>query len=468
MNKKISDELHAFLNEGLNDSNNEDNHNNPNEELIQEHIKIRKLFNNIIYYYNYDLHNKNKNKTLCILNTTQQILLLYDSATDLKIRFKNLNFNNPEDPTNLYGVMVDINKIFLKNLFYKLYVKTFDRFNVETFDKNNTVFININMGFTKNFRAIPRFLKHKFPTIKFLILDSKDKNTFKINENNTTITVNPYFFLPFKPYIGINKAREFILNVLTNNQINLFNNLEVKDTNNELQEHIIFPKSSLNHTIKTITNNLKKINQNIDKETRNEIFKLYNTVEVKTLNDFITQYQKSIDYNNKEAYWQNLFDKNKFILKMLFPYPVISLNREYSIIGRNLENKRILDFIGKNKFTNQACIIELKKPNTKLVTASTHRTNLYNISTDFTQSVNQVNDQIYTLYSSNINSDYKTYNIQGVLIIGTIKSINNNDDKKKTFELYRNSFKNIQIITFDEILEKLKDLQELFNNKNNT
>jgi hypothetical protein len=307
MNKKISDDLHAFLNEGLNDSNNEDNHNNPieeekeeQEELIQEHIKIRKLFNNIIYYYNYDLHNKNKNKTLCILNTNKQILLLYDSATDLKIRFKNLNFNNPEDPSNLYDVMVDINKIFINKLFYKLYVKTFDKNNSLPLDQNNTVSINIKIGFTQNFRAIPRFLKHKFPNIKFLILDPKDKNTFKINENTTTITVNPYFFLPFKPYIGLYKAKEFILNVLTNNQINLFNNLEVKDTNNELQEHII-PKASLNHTIKIITNNLKKINQNIDKETRNEIFKLYNTVKVKTLNDFITQYQKSIDYNNKEA-----------------------------------------------------------------------------------------------------------------------------------------------------------------------
>ena len=259
MNKKISDELHAFLNEGLNDSNNEDNHNNPieeekeaQEELIQEHIKIRKLFNNIIYYYNYDLHNKNKNKTLCILNTNQQILLLYDSATDLKIRFKNLNlhkhislkifFNNPEDPSNLYDVMVAINKIFINKLFYKLYIQTLDKNNRKSIYKNNTVSININMGFTQNFRAIPRFLKHKFPNIKFLILDSKDKNTFKINENNTTITVNPYFFLPFKPYIGLYKAKEFILNVLTNNQINLFNNLEVKDTNNELKEHIIFPK----------------------------------------------------------------------------------------------------------------------------------------------------------------------------------------------------------------------------------
>jgi hypothetical protein len=82
-------------------------------------------------------------------------------------------------------------------------------------------------------------------------------------------------------------------------------------------------------------------------------------------------------------------------------------------------------------------------------------------------------DQIHTLYSSNPNNDYKNYNIQAVLIIGTIESIKDDNNKHKTnkhktFELYRNSFKNIQIITFDEILEKLKDLQELFNNKNNT
>lgn len=50
MNNKNLDALPAFLNE------------EEQEELIQEHIKIRKLFNNIIYYYNDDLDNKNKKK----------------------------------------------------------------------------------------------------------------------------------------------------------------------------------------------------------------------------------------------------------------------------------------------------------------------------------------------------------------------------------------------------------------------
>jgi len=52
MNNKNLDALHASLNE------------EEQEELIQEHIKIRKLFNNIIYYYNSNLDNKNKNKNI--------------------------------------------------------------------------------------------------------------------------------------------------------------------------------------------------------------------------------------------------------------------------------------------------------------------------------------------------------------------------------------------------------------------
>lgn len=35
------------------------------------------------------------------------------------------------------------------------------------------------------------------------------------------------------------------------------------------------------------------------------------------------------------------------------------------------------------------------------------------------------------------------------------------EDEKKSFEIYRNSFKTLKIITFDEIIDKIKSLKEL-------
>ncbi len=102
---------------------------------------------------------------------------------------------------------------------------------------------------------------------------------------------------------------------------------------------------------------------------------------------------------------------------MLFPYPLISFNREYQIKGSYVEkdNTRIVDFIAKNKNTGSTCII---------------------------------------------NNEYRVYSIQGVLIIWKTSSLETEDDKK-SFELYRNSFKNIRIIKFDEILEQLESFANL-------
>ncbi|MFB1071369.1 Shedu anti-phage system protein SduA domain-containing protein [Vibrio diabolicus] len=57
--------------------------------------------------------------------------------------------------------------------------------------------------------------------------------------------------------------------------------------------------------------------------------------------------------------------------------------------------------------------------------------------------------------------DIESYAVHCILIIGTIPD---DEDKKKSFEIYRRNSKNVQIITFDELLLKLKQLHEFLGN----
>jgi hypothetical protein len=73
-------------------------------------------------------------------------------------------------------------------------------------------------------------------------------------------------------------------------------------------------------------------------------------------------------------------------------------------------------------------------------------------------------DQVYLLQKeiNNIKVNSKTYNIEtyhvhGILIAGLTPQ---GTDEQKSFEYFRANSKNVQIITFDELLEKLKSLYQ--------
>mgnify|MGYP001184984827 FL=1 len=51
--------------------------------------------------------------------------------------------------------------------------------------------------------------------------------------------------------------------------------------------------------------------------------------------------------------------------------------------------------------------------------------------------------------------DLESYAVHGVLVIGKTP---NDPDEQKSFELFRGNSKDIAIVTFDELLEKLKQL----------
>ena len=57
------------------------------------------------------------------------------------------------------------------------------------------------------------------------------------------------------------------------------------------------------------------------------------------------------------------------------------------------------------------------------------------------------------------------YSIQCIVIVGTAPT---GKDERKSLELFRNAAKDVTVVTFDELLEKLKEIQRVFSASDET
>ncbi|MCG8610372.1 MAG: DUF4263 domain-containing protein [Pseudomonadales bacterium] len=200
--------------------------------------------------------------------------------------------------------------------------------------------------------------------------------------------------------------------------------------------------------------------------------KLKNDIELVSLERLITSYEGLLSKRTKENTWQELFNQNPFILSLAFGYPAIKISEQASVGGKRLsgDGEKITDYLIKNGITNNLALIEIKKPSSALLNKTAYRGSVYCASTELTGSVTQVLDQCYQLQqniaaikNNNRIYDIESYAVHCILVIGTMPS---DEDEKKSFEMYRRNSKNVQIITFDELLLKLKQLHEFLGTDN--
>lgn len=194
------------------------------------------------------------------------------------------------------------------------------------------------------------------------------------------------------------------------------------------------------------------------------MIKLRNEIELVTLQDLIERFEEGLNKKLNENYWQKFFNENPFILSLAFGYPVTKYGEQVCVGGRTFSGAgdKIADFLVKNNLTNNTALIEIKTPDTQLLNKTPYRGSVYTPSPDFSGSINQILDQKYKFQQEinqlKINSkayDIESYSVSCLLIIGKTPE---EADQKKSFELFRGNSKDIEIITFDELLEKLKQL----------
>ena len=187
----------------------------------------------------------------------------------------------------------------------------------------------------------------------------------------------------------------------------------------------------------------------------------------------LDEFEINLTKDFPEKFWQKFFEDNTWIFGYGLDYRFLKiLQREAYVSTNDLDGKNnsIVDFLlGCSNFT---VLVEIKKPNTSLFNQSTsgkNRSDSWKLSNTFVDSISQILAQksnwIIKSQQNNYNDEnelitQETINPKAILIIGNASEFSGSDRinniKRKTFELFRRSLKDIEVITFDELFERAK------------
>ena len=190
----------------------------------------------------------------------------------------------------------------------------------------------------------------------------------------------------------------------------------------------------------------------------------------------LNEFEKSLNENQDENYWQNFFKENQWIFGYGLQYKflnVLSDQPSYggqSFIGKG--NQRG-DFLLKSEaevmFT---VLVEIKKPTSKLLavklksqTQVQYRNGAWLLGSDLLGGVSQLQTNCKTWLRKSLEPENNdklfsegiyTVSPKGILVIGHTKQLKEDRSKIETFELFRRNINNLEIITFDELFHRAK------------
>ncbi|EEL68986.1 Shedu anti-phage system protein SduA [Bacillus mycoides] len=204
-----------------------------------------------------------------------------------------------------------------------------------------------------------------------------------------------------------------------------------------------------------------------------DLDQLNTLIGVANLKKVLSVWESNKLTNTSEKFWQSVLKENTWILSQIFSNPTVLINDEAYVGGKTVKNDsgKLVDFLYANPFSKDAVLIEIKTPSTPLITPTEYRTGVYSAHKDLTGAVTQVLTYKTTLQREYQNIDYNNYR-QGiktdfdiitpccVVIAGMFDTLTDTAHRH-SFELYRKELKNVTVITFDELFERVKGLIKL-------
>ncbi len=214
------------------------------------------------------------------------------------------------------------------------------------------------------------------------------------------------------------------------------------------------------NAIKSGTIKLDEITENLNSQETN---KVYNVLQAKLINPIFLE--DNLDQTD-EKFWQQLFKEHPNIISSVIPSVVYIIEDQPYMGGKAIDNKgaSIGDFLFKSG-TDNVSIIEIKTPSTDLL-GNEYRNGVYCPSKELSGSIVQIRKQKddlikeydhIKLSSMRKGKNFSAYDPKSYIIIGNTNELS--DEQSESFELFRNSLKDIEIITFNELIDKLKILQ---------
>lgn len=176
-----------------------------------------------------------------------------------------------------------------------------------------------------------------------------------------------------------------------------------------------------------------------------------------------------------EAKWQDFFEREQWVFGYGLDYRVMrQFDREKTVGvgGSDNQNKPVTDFL--MTFTDYTVLVEIKKPNTPIFKVRRGgRAGTWEFSPEFMSAVSQIIEQKAEWLSFAQTGEHynkpgtevlaaRTRNAKSILVIGSrdefscSKNPRATNVMRDTFELFRRETRSIDIMTFDELLERAR------------
>jgi len=181
----------------------------------------------------------------------------------------------------------------------------------------------------------------------------------------------------------------------------------------------------------------------------------------------------------KEAVWQRFFEKNPWIFGYGLGYVFLSglddKKLEQVVKGYNLnsDGKRMDAVMKTRGMISNLCFVEIKTHLTSLLEGTPYRSGSFAPSNELSGAVSQVQNSVAGAVNSlsekisikdklgnPTGENIYNYKTKSFLVIGNLNEFITengvNEDKLRSFELYRKNIISPEIITFDELYERAK------------
>lgn len=206
----------------------------------------------------------------------------------------------------------------------------------------------------------------------------------------------------------------------------------------------------------------------IASKTPAKIARLQRDIELVNLEQLIIAFEQALNAHHHEDWWQHFFEENIFALQLLFGGPTVFVKAQVPIgEGTNaVKGKKIADYLLRNALTNNAALVEIKKPTTKLMKIKAYRKGVYGVQAEIGEAVTQVLDQALQLTRHEADTKRRTgdtswtSNAPRCFVVAGLAREFDTEDKRKSFDLYREHLTGVRIVTFDEVLGQLTTLHD--------
>lgn len=191
--------------------------------------------------------------------------------------------------------------------------------------------------------------------------------------------------------------------------------------------------------------------------------------------EVLDEFRRALDeHPAEEAYWQDFFERNKWIFGYGLDYRILRQETSQPYYGgKDLYNRggQRGDYLthggGDIMFT---VLVEIKTPATPLLRGGKEiRSGAWSLSSELADAISQLQANVDqwerdSRALQNIDAleakDVYTVKPKGIIVIGRLKELAQTRTKRETFQRFRNSLHAIDILTFDELYDRARFIVE--------